>query len=533
MNELIANGWVDLFWRVENQFLEVLLTRFDLERTEAGTFLKVAFHEQTPAVWLRDGRRQVGEWMKTNPGYEADLMRYQKEIDRFIDSGAGEKYAFDNPAFPFRYVSGGTLPIVRMGGVEYYALFYRDVFPIGWNLSNGGSDTREELLQPTETIERELREELMVVAPRHKARYVFPSESGNTVERSEYAAARRLWEDRFVAGDYKDFDAWNELPIPLKWLPGPDSLQVTMEGVKPQETTDCFVTITAEDFGIEIDRVAKITIDEDAVLLDGDVHGSRLLNRPVGLFEVDRLNAEVSPDQTCYLPDRYFHGVPSSQRMPSYYQGGEWLDHGAPAVLNDIKEWRSGKQIREFVDCQRKFDLCPVTKRMIQRVARLRHGEDRPHGSPGPGTETGPRFFVSYGGNDERFARKVYDFIRERLGMEAYFNAEGKRHSHFRREIENALEQSDYFISVGSSTVNLRREWPTYESQVFHNDMLNHNKPGRARILSLITGIDPRHLPLPQRLFEAIEFDPLDMDPALAKLTRYFQVKAWRSAEKA
>ena len=525
MKDLLESGLVEDFRRAENQLLQVLLTQFTLRRTETGACLEVGFAEQTPTVWLRDGKTEVRRWMEKARSHEGNVERYQKEIDQFLDGGTKSEYTFNDPTFPFRYVSGGTLPVIRMGGLDYYALFYRDVFPIGWNLSNGSSDTREELLQPTETIERELREELMVVAAKHKARYVFASEAGKTLERSEYAVARKLWGERFTSGGYPDFGRWNELIIPLKWMKGPDRLQVSFAGAKAEETSNCFITITAEDFGIEVDRVAKMTIDEDATLLDGEIYGSRLLNRPVGLFEVEKLDAAVEKGQTCFLPDRYFYGVPKPGSKESYYRGSEWLGHAAPALLADVKAWRPPEQVQDFVTCQLKFDLCPVTRRMIQRLVQEIKTEARQNAPPSLASEIDSEVFISYGRGDEPFAKAVYHFVRDRLGRKAFFNAEGMHHSHFRREIENALERSHYFVSVGSAIANLRREWPTYECQVFHNEILNGNKSATAQIISFVTGFDARHLPLPQRLFQAIEFDPMNLDPALENLARYLRLK--------
>jgi len=525
VKDLWECGLVDQFWRAENQLLQVLLTRFTLRREGTGVHLLVAFDEETPTVWSRDGKTEVLRWMEKLRGYRGNVERYQKEIDAFGDAGSQREYVFDNPGFPFRYVSGGTLPVIRMGGTEYYALFYRDVFPIGWNLSNGGSDTREELLQPAEAIERELREELMVVAAPHKARYVFASEAGKTLERSEYAVARRLWEKEFRTHGYPDFAWWNELIIPLKWMEGPDCVEARFAGAKEEKTSNCYVTITARDFGIEVDRIAKMTIDEDATLLDGEVlsgaSGSRLLNRPVGLFEVESLNDAVERGKTCFLPDRYFYGVPDPKSNQSYYEGAEWRRRAVPRLREDIEHIRTSEQVQEFDDCQLKFDLCPVTKRMIQKlVGKIKREDGRT--SP-PDVDRRCEVFISYGRGDEQFAEAVNRFVRDRLHRRTFFNAEGMRHSHFRREIEHALEESDYFLSVGSSIANLRREWPTYECQVFHNDMLNGNKPRTAQIISVVANVDPRYLPLPQRIFQAIQFDSANPRPAFEMLARYIE----------
>lgn len=527
MNDLISSGLVDEFGRVENQLLQVLLTEFTLHRTAMGTRLEVGFDERTPTVWQRDGKTAVHRWMLEKSDHHEKVVRYQQEINRFLDGDdtISKVFSFNDPAFPFRYVSGGTLPVVRMGSTEYYALFYRDVFPIGWNISNGSSDTREELLQPMEAIERELHEELMVVAAKHHARYVFASEAGKTLERSEYAVARRLWGERFTSGGYSDFRKWNELTIPMKWEKGPDCVHVSLAGAKAEETSDCYITITTPDFGIEVDRVAKMTVDDDAILLDGEVHGSKLLNRPVGLFEVEKLNAAVDNGHTCILPDRYFYGVPDPKCKMSYYEGSEWLEHAAPALLADVKSWRSAKQIQEFEACKLKFDLCPVTKRMIQRLVKQVKSEARQVGSPPSVTSAGCEVFISYGGDDQRFAKEIFRYVKDRLGLKVFFTGEGTQHSHFRREIDNALESCHTLVSVGSSLANLKREYPMFECQAFHNDMLNRNKSADAQIISMITGFDPRYLPLPQRVFQAIEFDPINMDSALEELAKYLKRK--------
>lgn len=74
----------------------------------------------------------------------------------YDDKFFANSFLHNDENFPFRYASGGTLPILRMEGQGYYCFFYRDIFPIGWNIANGGCCTREELLNPQMTIEREL-----------------------------------------------------------------------------------------------------------------------------------------------------------------------------------------------------------------------------------------------------------------------------------------------------------------------------------------------------------------------------------------
>jgi hypothetical protein len=138
-------------WMAQNHFLEVLITHFTLLRRKDGhgVELEVHFDQETPAVWSDLGKYDVQNMIVD---FAAEAARYQKELDAFLLNGRDTVYEFNDPHFPFRYASGGTLPIVRMGEKEYYCLFYRDVYPVGWNIANGGCDNIEELLHPVDTI---------------------------------------------------------------------------------------------------------------------------------------------------------------------------------------------------------------------------------------------------------------------------------------------------------------------------------------------------------------------------------------------
>ena len=128
--------------------------------------LHVEFDDKTPAIWDQNGKRYLREIL---PRVKRDEV--QANPDEFFAGNGGSSYEFgqpkvDPPEFLFRYASGGTLVLVEFEGDQrpnlYYCLFYRDIHPIGWNIANGGTDTRAELLNPHDTIHRELREELII-----------------------------------------------------------------------------------------------------------------------------------------------------------------------------------------------------------------------------------------------------------------------------------------------------------------------------------------------------------------------------------
>ena len=118
-----------------------------------------------------------------------------------------------------------------MDGQDYYCLFYRGVKPVGWNIANGGAESVAELLDPLANIERELREELIVVDPAQGSRYVFDWTEGRRYDHPDFAAARTIWETLFRRADFPDLQ---ELPLPLKWLGcGHDTVIIRCDKGKP------------------------------------------------------------------------------------------------------------------------------------------------------------------------------------------------------------------------------------------------------------------------------------------------------------
>ncbi len=353
----------------ENRFLEPLVTGFKLVRTQnGGAELRVEFDERTYTVWNNRGKEEVRSRI---PNFEQKADQYQAEINAFLLPDQRKMYRFDDPEFPFRYASGGTLPVLSYRGKEYYCLIYRQVFPIGWNIANGGCDSKVELLSPIEAVERELREELVIIDPdKRKKRYVFEAEVGKSLERPEFAVARRFWELRHP--EWGDLDSLEVVTIGMEPLTGPDSLTVELLSVPMEFTTSgCFLNINALDFGIEIDQVIRLAVDADACLLDGEllagwVRDGRSLpttvtNAPIGLFELDMMNAEFKKGSVDFRPDIFFwNGVEQSDTLENVI--GKWLQ--------EIKPYMSEQALQQYDNSNaNKFDLCPVTRSLLSRTA--------------------------------------------------------------------------------------------------------------------------------------------------------------------
>ncbi len=358
----------------EERFLEILLSQFSVLRrlppAAAGFELRVRFDEHTPAIWNHQGRRRLRELQSA-----ALRATYQRELDAFLlgdgnGGGASKTYEFNDPGFLFRYASGGTLPIMRFtegaDRSEYYCLFYREVAPIGWNLANGGTDNRAELLNPQVTIERELREELIIADVTRDRRYIFPSDIGKQIDHPAHAIARRLWNQQVP---HKNLAHLRGVPVALSWVTGPDSLRVQMGDETPITRRGFFLNINGDDFGIELDRIARLAVPEDVVLFDGEIDGGRLMNCPVGLFNVNRFAANSAPEtlqRKAFIPDFFFfNGV--------RYEGDQIRRILKHEFLGLLHEHLRPADMRDFKACLahgKPFALCPVTARIILRYSR-------------------------------------------------------------------------------------------------------------------------------------------------------------------
>jgi hypothetical protein len=480
----------------ENHFLEVLISNFSLIRKGQGSELNIMFNDDTPAIWTREAKYDV---KKMIPDFELKASEYQERMDAFLLKSEGDTYYFDDPDFPFRYASGGTLPVLRINRKEYYCLFYREISPIGWNIANGGCDNRIELLNPIDAIERELREELIIVDLEKRRRYSFAGDIGKPLDHPQFAVARRYWKKRF---NRLDFTLLEEFPITLKWLGGPDYLTVQMANNDLRTIKGCFLNINADDFGIEVDKIAKINLDENAILLDGETRGDQLVNRVIGLFEVNRLNQDIIEGKTEFFPDYFFWDT-------KQYDVTELTHITNDHFLSYIATLNTPQEIKHYELCDKKFNLCPVTRRIIKRYISL--------DTAIPLIGHGPYdVFISFGGEDIISAQKVFEFFRQKC-IKPFFSSETLGDPDYHRAIDDALDSVKCLVAVGTNPDNLRRPYVEYECRVFHNNMLSGLNPN-AKIISFISGFKPLYLPLPLRSYQAIVYDPLNMDAGLEKL---------------
>jgi len=497
-----ASEFIRPLAQAENQFLQVLLSGFRLARVGSGSCeLVVDFDRNTPAIWNRRGREAIE---RGTPDFARKAARYQDEIERFLlcDEGNEPAYVFQDPAFRFRYCGGGALPVIRMDNEDYYALFYREIRPIGWNIPSGICNSRHELLHPAGMADRELFEELVPVHLDRRERYVLNADAPPSVH-PEQARSLALWHERLGA----DVTSFDRVELPVKWLTGPDTLRVRVAAEPEQTVRGIFLNINATDYGIEINRIVKLNLGEGCVLLDGEVAAGRLLDRPVGLFRVDRFNDALRRGATEFRPDRFFHGGRPQEAGDFDRARIAFVEHCcADHLLSD-------DELDAYRAEEHKYTLCPTTRGIVLRYLRTM-GE-----APATGGDALPDVFISCGGTDWQPA----DRVRTALiggGHSPFLYKEQFRETHICEAIDQALESARCLVAVATAPANLARPWTKYEIYSFLHDINSQRKP-TGRMLSFISGFDPVDLPRPLRLYQAIPFDPTNVEPALGELAKH------------
>lgn len=507
--DLLAADMIRPLELAENCYLQVLLTQFSMVRRSTGVELKLRFDGQTPAIWLRQAKAYLNHEIKKSPEKRQKVVDYENRLRRFLLFGEGEADSFDDPDFPFRYGSGGTLPVIKMGSKQYYCFFYREVHPVGWNIANGGCDTRQELLNPWETVERELREELIVVDPMQKERYLLNLGAGKMSDHPDFATAWRLWRPRFRELNFPNF---KEAELLVKWLGGPDCLKVQFAADEPVTIRGCFLNINAKDFGIEIDCVAKLNIGEEAILCDGEVINNRLQNRLIGLFEVERFNQAFKDEATAFVPDWVFYDAQRFTGAELEVVLQEYLNYivevGIELGLTDLEEARQ-KQLQ--------YDLCPVTRSIVHRINQKGSGDLRP---PLPPPNDPWEVFITAASEDYQLARSVYEYVCNNTKRRVYFSDETKHQTDFGREIDDALDSAHFLIAVASSPEYLLKEWVKFEWDGYHRDILSGKKRDAA-LFSVISGFSPLDLPRALRHREAIVCEPTQLEAKLQHILKF------------
>ncbi|WP_157595066.1 hypothetical protein [Plesiocystis pacifica] len=291
--------------------------------------LAVDIRGEQEAIYDNRGKRFMNDlyYGGPNPPYEA-LARFSKDIHALQMQPGKRRLRWPLPKLdlPLRWSSGGFLPIVYREDAHgkrraYFALFFRDIPPVGWNIANGASETPEERFALRLLSAREAAEELVVLEhePERDAdgrliagqviqtRPLAPREDKQIVLKVIQKLTRVHNEERRL------LDAIHLEPNPENYVlvdevQGPADVSVKHDGDKgqPAVTRHVYITVNPLEFGIEVTQVGRFPLGKEEYLLDGETYMNRapekhlLVRRPVALFDLDWFEQALRQDDGSY-----------------------------------------------------------------------------------------------------------------------------------------------------------------------------------------------------------------------------------------
>ena len=139
---------------------------------EVRFILEVDLRQERLGVYNNAGKDYLSKLSATKVASGAHPPVHLPDAHKHLLENASTSLNWGNQAgandYPLRWVSGGVLPLVRFAApgrnAEWWvALTFRDIPPIGWNISNGLCESPSQAHNVARVIEREMAEELVIV----------------------------------------------------------------------------------------------------------------------------------------------------------------------------------------------------------------------------------------------------------------------------------------------------------------------------------------------------------------------------------
>jgi class 3 adenylate cyclase len=340
---------------LSRKFLQILIPRFEFERRKDRQHLILSIDPELEVIARTEEKDSFAKEQEQRGDAREDLER---DLHQAREGGLRP---IQCQRWPLRYANGGVLPILNVGGDDFFCLFYRDKFPIGWNIANGASDTLEELLYPERVIEREFGEELFIVTPGPRdeplIRAYRPKIPDLTIGFQKDAI--KMWAARCRGHGYHSSNFAHFSAEEIEWIYGPDKITVQL-GDEIAHTDKVFVSITPFDNAIEVDRIARIRLKHgfsDFHCLDGELSANKKTNvaRMVGLFDVGDVERRFAKKgQKRFKPTVCFYD-------------GNVIDDIDSCLQNRRKELGTEAIGPQNDDRVGRWDLCPITHEVIRR----------------------------------------------------------------------------------------------------------------------------------------------------------------------
>ena len=224
-----------------------------------------------------------------------------RQIHQMIVGASDEPLKIPTHELPLRWASGGVLSVVHCrGNKSWVPLFFRDIKPVGWNVSLGSTERcfavsgvplsnsdfslEKELSEPWKFIVREFLEETLVLdqapRPNHKIgwrKFQFDGAWDIRIPKiqadkfaQEHITIRRN-EDGFAfgGGQRVRVDIVNKTDAEIR-ITGQSQAGVAVDE-DDDELWNVLIVINPLELGIEVIKVFDYEIEEDDCMLDGEI----------------------------------------------------------------------------------------------------------------------------------------------------------------------------------------------------------------------------------------------------------------------
>jgi len=501
-----------------DEFIQVLIDEFTLTRDDKGKCLKFKIDNNTLSIRNPKARKQLNEHLKKYN--KSNSKQIENKLKKFEADDQILSYRFNCSDFPFRYANGGVLPIVRRDKKDYFCMFYRAIFPVGWNIANGGANDFDDIRNPVGIIHREFSEEFIIADHKKKHLYVFDAHNEETMCGTQEKALE-CWNEKISQGDLKKY---NRKSIPLKWIEGRDKLEVT-HGNQLYSHEGFFLNITPGDNAIELDKIALINLMGRFSFYDGevdyvkDIEGistGHVLNRLIGFFPVDQLTKKLNSHR--FEPEFFYYSGKKHEWKDFHPTLKKYMARHVDLKLTTDPAYPDYQLAKKD---KRELDLCPITRAVaiqyknwmkaeqetIDSIRKAKQADEDPKTSSKKSRKKKEHFqiFISFRSKDQNLAELLYDFLTN-SGYRVFCSSKSIQllgSSEYAREIDNALEESTCLVVVSSDLENFKSGWVEYEWRTFQMLLFSGDKKGE--LFSLTQNMNPNDLPTGLRYRENIQ----------------------------